>query len=487
MDRNVPARNQRNVSVISIAFPDEFLRRRVLITLLLLTALYFSVSAQTVTEVITDYSGYWKSAQSAINTVKPDNSHNMLAFTFNGTRYSTGVNDALLTTKGDHFVAGDYKALPVYQISGASSADTKIGLGALYDGVLNGASNPRPVNNMNKYLTDGVKGLDLGTCVANLPAGDIMFAVTDMQAPLVGDGVPDLLITQTADPSGTQDRYEFADVNGNRVGNTVNVNLSSLSALGNWTADFYDVNSTPMALASGFTQTDRPLRLWAADLSAFGINATNLGQVVYFRIRLSGSSDVAFVAYNNKSFSVTSTLPAKLSLFKGKAAAQQVTLSWQTVSEQQLDRFVIESSYDGQQFFTLDSVKATGFSNTAKNYSYTQRNPANGRIWYRLKQTDRNGNYEYSTIITVNSVNEKYTAVQAYPNPVTSSLTVKHGPATGQEEYTIRNMHGMTMLLQKPATGSVQSSFNMQQLPTGSYLLVVSHGKEQFTEMLFKK
>src|SRR5215213_11815719 len=77
MDRNVPTRNRTNVSVISIAFPDEFLRRRVLITLLLLTALYFSVSAQTVTEVITDYSGYWKSGQSAINTVKPDNSHNM--------------------------------------------------------------------------------------------------------------------------------------------------------------------------------------------------------------------------------------------------------------------------------------------------------------------------------------------------------------------------------------------------------------------------
>lgn len=54
MNPDVPNRNQRNVSVISIAFPDEFLRRRVLITLLLLIALYISVSGQTVTEVITD-------------------------------------------------------------------------------------------------------------------------------------------------------------------------------------------------------------------------------------------------------------------------------------------------------------------------------------------------------------------------------------------------------------------------------------------------
>ena len=297
------------VQTVSIAFPDHFLRRRVLLTLLLLTMLYLSMSAQTVTEVITDYNGYWKSGQSAVNAVKPDNSHNMLAFTFNGTRYSTGVNDALLTSKGHVFTAGDYKALPVYQISGSSTSNTKIGLGAMYDGVHNGPGNPRPQNNINKYLSDGEKGLNLGTCVANLPAGEIMFAVTDMQVQLIGDGIPDLLITQVADPSGSSlDRYEFADMHGNRVGNTVDINLSNLPVLGNWTVDFYEVSSTPMPLTSGFTQTDRAIRLWAADFSAFGINAANIGQVVYFRIRLNGNSDVAFVAYNNKTFNLGSTL-----------------------------------------------------------------------------------------------------------------------------------------------------------------------------------
>jgi hypothetical protein len=108
-------------------------------------------------------------------------------------------------------------------------------------------------------------------------------------------------------------------------------------------------------------------------------------------------------------------------------------------------------------------------------------------LWYRLKQTDKNGNYEYSAIISVNSVNEKYTAIQAYPNPVTNRLTVKHGPASGQEQYSIRNMQGMMMIIQQPAAGSIQSSFNVQQLPIGTYLLVMSNGKEQLTEMIIKK
>jgi hypothetical protein len=473
-----------------VAFPGEFLRRKVLITLtVLLLSLLFYVSAnsQTVTELITDYNGYWKSKQSAINPVKPDNSHNLLAFTYNGTRYSTGVKDSLLTAKGDAFVAGDYKALPVYQITGAATSNTKIGLGALYDGVYNGASNPKPVNNMNKYLTDGVKGLDMGTCVANLPAGEIMFAITNLQSQLVGDGVPDLLITQVADPSNSSlDKYEFADANGNRVGNSVDITLSNLPNLGNWTADFYNVNTTPMTLDNGFTQTDRNIRLWSADFSAFGINSSNIHQIVYFRIRLNGNSDVAFVAYNNKTFTVGgSMLPTKLNYFKGAAAQQQVNLTWQTVTEQQMDRFVIESSYDGQSFFTLDSVKAAGYSNTAKNYSYTQRNPRNGKIYYRLKQVDKNGSYEYSSTILVNSMNDAYTALSVYPNPAISTLMIRHQLATGQEQCSIRNMQGVVMAQKTLAAGTLQSSFDVQHLPTGTYLVVVSNGKEQYTSIFF--
>lgn len=237
MNPIVPNRKPIMVSTVSVAFPDYFLRRRVLITLLLLTALYMRINAQAVSEVITDYNGYWKSRQNSISPVKPDNSHNMLAFTFNGTRYSTGVNDALLTSRGDAFVPGDYRALQVYSIANPANANTKIGLGALYDGVHNGPSNPRPSNNIAQYLTDGVNGLNLGTGIANLPAGEIMFTITGLQSQFIGDGIPDLLVTQVADPSSSADSYEFTDVNGNRVGNKVDVVINTVPRVGVWVAE----------------------------------------------------------------------------------------------------------------------------------------------------------------------------------------------------------------------------------------------------------
>ncbi len=456
-------------------------------TLLLALALFFSLKAQNVTEIITDYNGYWKSGSSAISAVKPDNSHNLVAFTYNGVRYSTGVNDALLTTHGQAFTAGDYKALPVQHISVTANANTKIALGAMYDGVFNGASNPPPINDIYRYLTDGARGMDIGTGVANLPAGTITFAVSDLQSTLIGDGIPDLLITQIADPSGSSDQYEFADVNGVRVGNLVSINLETLSHLGQWIADFYNANTSPMFLSSGFTQTERPLRLWAADFSTFGINASNINQIAYFRIRLSGNSDMAFVAYNNKSFTIPSSLPVELNAFKGVSVQQSVQLDWQTASESTLAHFEVEYSQDGQQFTAIDRVAATGNSNTLRNYGFTHRTPAAGAAWYRLKQVDLDGRYTYSNTIRVAVQRNVNSKVHTFPNPVINRVTVQHKRANGTDRAVVCNLLGNVLVQWKPATGSTQSTINLESLPTGTYVIVVGRGEEQQTSMILKK
>lgn len=263
--------------------------------------------AQSVSEVITDYNGYWKTSSAAVNPVKPDNSHNLLSFSFNGVRYSTGVNDASLTAHGDLFTPEVFRALPLQNFTGTVTSGTKIGLGAMADGVANGTAGTPPSRSIGKYLNDGINGLDLGTCVANMPAGTMYLSVSNLQAGLIGDGVPDILVTQVADPSSKYDRYEFTDINGNRVGNSLDIVLTNITPVGNWVADFYEGAGSNI-LTAGFTQTPRAIRLWAADLSAFGINASNIGRIAYFKIGLSGDSDQAFVAYNTTTITVNEML-----------------------------------------------------------------------------------------------------------------------------------------------------------------------------------
>jgi Secretion system C-terminal sorting domain len=272
--------------------------------LLLLSA--FIAKAQAVTEVITDYNGYWKSTSSIQNPIKPDNDHNLLAFKYNGITYSTGVNDASLTAHAQSFAAGNFRSLPMQTMTGVANSNTKIGLGAMKDGVNNGAG-AAPSRSLAQYLDDGPNGLNLGTGIANLPSGSLFLSVGSILTTNIGDNIPDMLITQIADPSGSYDRYEFTDINGNRVGNYVDIVLTSITPVGKWVADFYEATGSAI-LSSGYTQTQRDIRLWAADFSSFGINASNVGQIAYFKITLSGTSDLAFVAYNTTTITLNSSL-----------------------------------------------------------------------------------------------------------------------------------------------------------------------------------
>jgi hypothetical protein len=439
-----------------------------------------SFSQYNVTEIITDYGGYWKSSAASNNPIKPDNSHNLVSFSFNGNRYSTGVSDSLLTAQRQTFIPGDYRALPVTSLGSAPTSNTKIGLGYMYDGVANGPSSPAPLNNIPYYLTDGIKGLNLGTCVANLPAGTLYFPISKIIDSSINDGIPDILITQIADPSGSQDRYEFTDILGNVVGNYVDIMLTNIPPVGNWTADFYEASQNPMTLAAGFTRTDRPIRLWATDLSSFGINSTNAANVAYFKIILSGNSDVAFVSYNNNAINIfNSLLPVKLNDFSGQQINKEVQLNWETGSEINSDAFIVERSSDGNLFTSIDNIKATNGSNVVAEYNSIDKNPLAGKNYYRLKMMDKDGNSEYSKVVIINYASTNVmSTINFYPNPARDHISVSHPYAGSNEQFQIISLQGNILLQQKIVPASFQTKIALPVLPKGMYQLVWTNGKD---------
>jgi hypothetical protein len=483
--------NKKRFCAVETFFDHSFTELNTVKVIFLRLVLSFTVlisfsasNAQSITEIITDYQGYWKTSSTSINAVKPNNSHNLLSFSYNGTRYSTGVNDALLTSHGDNFVVGDYRALPFHSINGTVNSNTKIGVGAMYDGVAVGPGNPRPVNNIPYYLTDGIKGLNIGTCVANLPAGTLFFSVGNIIPSSIGDGIPDVIITQIADPSSTSfDRYQFTDVNGNSIGNHKDIILNTITPVGNWMADFYEASTNPMVLAAGFTNTQRPFRLWAADFSEFGITLADLSSIAYFRINLNGNSDVAFVSYNHGAINFSTVLPVELSSFTALKTNDGVKLAWETLSETNTDRFIVETSSDGVNFISLGSKKAAGYSSVPLSYSYQHLNAIAGRNYYRLKQTDQDGKFEYSKIVQVD-IAEKNTAVRLHPNPATNHLVVHHKAANGNEQLQILTIKGTLALRSFLKPGTTQTSLNDLRLAPGLYFVVIADGKQKFTQPL---
>ena len=100
-----------------------------------------------------------------------------------------------------------------------------------------------------------------------------------------------------------------------------------------------------------------------------------------------------------------SPLPIDLLNFIGNCLNNGITINWSTASESNSNYFTIEKSYDGKNFTWLAQINAAGNSTQTKNYSYFDANE-NTTAYYRLSQTDKNGQENFLQIIPLTACNE---------------------------------------------------------------------------------
>ncbi|MFN4233466.1 MAG: T9SS type A sorting domain-containing protein [Bacteroidia bacterium] len=137
-----------------------------------------------------------------------------------------------------------------------------------------------------------------------------------------------------------------------------------------------------------------------------------------------------------------SPLPIKLLNFSAiNINNQYVKLYWQTALEINNDFFTIERSINGLEWEEVSKIKGAGNSNTLLNYSTFDNNPYSGVSYYRLKQTDFDGQFEYFDIRSVKIDNLINSQVFVYPNPTENIITII-GDETDLENLKIYNMLG---------------------------------------------
>lgn len=121
------------------------------------------------------------------------------------------------------------------------------------------------------------------------------------------------------------------------------------------------------------------------------------------RLRFRNTSTTAQFRIDDIKLTYESALPIELLSFDGISKESYNTLNWITASESNNDYFTLEKTNDGKTFNIVGTVNGAGNSNTKINYSFDDTN-VNGEIsYYRLKQTDFDGNYKYSDIISINN------------------------------------------------------------------------------------
>lgn len=202
---------------------------------------------------------------------------------------------------------------------------------------------------------------------------------------------------------------------------------------------------------------------------------------------LSSFSDFTFTDGSNP-------LPVELTSFTATVHKQTVTLNWITATEVNVNRFEIERAVPVENhglpfWINAGTVRASGNSNSQKEYSFTDKTRLTGSYVYRLKMTDNDGSVEYSPWVNVTlSAPKEYALLQNYPNPFNPATKISFEiPVTSAVKVVVYNSTGeMVKVLESGilSPGSYDREFDGKGLSSGLYLCVLQANGKQITKKM---
>jgi hypothetical protein len=129
---------------------------------------------------------------------------------------------------------------------------------------------------------------------------------------------------------------------------------------------------------------------------------------------------------NVESGTYNSALPIELISFTNRCEEQYTEFHWSTASEINNDYFSLLTSSDGTNWRTLQTIAGAGNSSSTKLYSYTYEELNEEPVYYRLKQTDYDGQVSYSDIISLEKCGDSNTDFTVFPNPTKNAITLSY-------------------------------------------------------------
>ncbi|MFN3801109.1 hypothetical protein [Belliella pelovolcani] len=176
-----------------------------------------------------------------------------------------------------------------------------------------------------------------------------------------------------------------------------------------------------------------------------------------------------------------------------------VEIKWSTLKEWESSHFEIERSVQGiDRFEVIDKIPAATYSFEVKSYQFRddQLPPNTTRVYYRLKQVDLDGSFEYSKVMMVNVNTNTHEAQswRAFPNPMLDdklSVELQNPSAYRGEEIYLRVITSQTSYLHSipicPGPYNIDLSPITKNIPTGLFLVEISWGDRVETFKIIKR
>jgi hypothetical protein len=183
-------------------------------------------------------------------------------------------------------------------------------------------------------------------------------------------------------------------------------------------------------------------------------------------------------------------LPVQMIYLEAEAMSNDsIQVRWGTASEINNREFDVERSTDGNTWTMVNVTPGHDNSSIDQFYTFNDLNVTQGIVYYyRLKQVDNNGNYQYTGIVQAELTGAgAFTVMNFVPNP-TSGNTQLTVVTTKEQEITVDfyDMLGQKVLtsIQQLNVGTNRIDFNLQRFASGTYSAVVTSDDQLYTKKI---
>lgn len=219
---------------------------------------------------------------------------------------------------------------------------------------------------------------------------------------------------------------------------------------------------------------------WGISWSAADINSSNFGFSISARLNTDLTSleflsapvlPVAKIDQIRMTVFYSSPLPIQLTGFYADCEKEGARLNWSVATQSNNDYFSVERSSDGMQFQAIAVVDGSGNLSQAMTYSYTDPDEHhNQTMYYRLGQTDLNGQQKYSDPVAVACKKEEL--LEVYPNPVNDLISVSFYQQFDYYTLKLCDAYG-NVVHRSDNVSSDKTQIHRGNLPQGLYTVVV--------------
>ncbi|MCI5054802.1 MAG: T9SS type A sorting domain-containing protein [Flavobacteriales bacterium] len=206
-----------------------------------------------------------------------------------------------------------------------------------------------------------------------------------------------------------------------------------------------------------------------------GVNSGTTGNPIVQRTGL-GLADLSGSFHLGTTDIINSPLPVELISFSVMREEDHAYLEWQTATEINSEKFVIERSLDGEDFEEAAEVSAAGNSNVLLDYEFLISNVGPQEQFFRLRIVDHDGKFEYSKVQSIEKVNNE-AVVKYYPNPSNGELFISSSSNDFDSNYSI---HIINSIGQEVLSNNIDMNMINQQiigtetLESGMYQVYIS-------------